>query len=376
MRRIISQLSDIRSLQLERMGRQSHIAEARDMFRYMDSAMNGMSDPASQMTTTLGEAMTSADFTYAIQEFVSREMRPAYEEKRFAFEPLIQNETVPNYLPVTRYQMPHGLDDLEYTPVGAPIRPGSVPDADKKQFQVYIWQKSFDFHMTTLVNDDLGYFSNQATQMGRSARRTLEKYVSRMYTNATSILRLTGLGANYSTTGRLTSARISTARMAFAQRTDAAGNPMNAALRYIVHHTGLIDTVRTIRQSQLVPELATNAANVVAGDFVPIEDPYIVGTAPNLPWWAFAAPGTDGVTALILARRQGMPGPMLIRKRSDMEPFGTFVAGGGNVPPVMGDFATGSVEVKVYDEWGTYIDGINGELYDYRGAYYSAGTAT
>ena len=164
--------------------------------------------------------------------------------------------------------------------------------------------------------------------------------------------------------------------MAFNQRLDARNEPINATLRFIVHHAGLVDTVRVIRASQLIPELATNAANVVAGDFVPIEDPYCAGTAPNLPWFAMTDWRQDNIIPFVLARRQGVPAPMILRKRSDIESITSLLGSGGSVPPIMGDFATGNVVVKVEDQWGTYIDtGTEGNLFDYRGAYYSAGTA-
>jgi hypothetical protein len=211
--------------------------------------------------------------------------------------------------------------------------------------------------------------------MGQAARRTLEKFVSRFLWNATIIARLTALGALYMITGRLTTARISTARMAFNQRTDAAAEPIRAQLRFIVHHSGLVDVVRTIRQSQLVPELATNAANVVAGDFVPIEDPYCVGTAPNLPWFAMTAYQAENIIPFVLLRRQGVAAPLLLRKRSDIESITTMLGAGGAIAPVWGDFATGNVVVKVHDEWGTYIDETDGNMYDHRGCFYSSGTA-
>ena len=165
--------------------------------------------------------------------------------------------------------------------------------------------------------------------------------------------------------------------MGFNQRTDARANPINATLAYIVHHPGLVDTVRVIRASQLVPELATNAANVIAGDFVPVEDPYMAGTAPNLPWYAFSDYRRDSIKPLMLARWQGMRQPVIVRKRSDVESFSSLSGGGGAVGiPFVGDFATNNVVVKVWDVWGTYWDsGTEGNLYDYRGAYYSSGTA-
>jgi len=376
MRRILSLMSEYRKAQLELHGApETKIAETGDMFRFLDDELSYFSHAPSGTGTKMEEVMTSADFTYAIQTFVQRRMEPAYTKKAFNFEQFMATDTTPNYLPVQRYQRRAALDDLEYVGEKGEARPGSVVDATQREFQVYDWKKQFDFSFHALVNDDLGYFDDVATEMGQAARRTLEKFVSRMYTNATSIARLTGLGALYWTTGRLTTARISTARMAFNQRTDARANPINASLRYIVHHSGLVDVARTIRQSQLVPELATNAANVVAGDFVPIEDPYIAGTAPNLPWWAFSDFRRDNIKPLVLARWQGMRDPIIVRKKSDIESITSLTGGGSAVAPIMGDFQTNNVVVMVWDVWGTYVDDTEGNLYDYRGAYYSSGTA-
>lgn len=380
MRRIVSLLKEYRRAQLSAIGAGNEkLAEVGRMFDFMDSALNGVQvsenggfdGPESR----LSEVMTSADFTYALGEFVQRQMVPAYTRKRFNFEPLVKPDTLPNFMSVTRYQKRAGVDDLEYVAEKGEARPGSVVDATKKQYRVYKWEKQFDFSMETLINDDLGYFADQASLMGEAARRTLEKFVSRMYTNATTIARLVALGALYSTTGRLTTARISTARMAFNQRVDDRAEPIIASLKYIVIHPGLVDTAAQIQNSTLVPELATNGVNVVRGTFQVIEDPYIVGVAPNLPWYAFCDYTSDGVVPFVLARRQSVPAPMLFRKRSDMEYFGSFAASGAAAPPIMGDFASGNVVIKVHDEWGTYIDGTEGNMFDNRGCYYSSGTA-
>lgn len=375
MREIMQTMMELRAERMIQQGFPNRrIEEMRQMFRFADRSMSGVSD-VSLISGPLEEVMTSRDFTYAIMDFTARLMWPAYQEQQFAFEPLVKPDTTQNFLPHIRYQNRGGLDDLEYVGTKAPARPGSVDDADRKQWSVYRWEKQFDFEWTLLVNDDLGYLAEVVTNMGRAARRTLEKFVSRMYTNATSIARLTGLGALYSTTGRLTSARISTARMAFAQRVNTRGERIQAPLRYLVYHTGLIDTVRTIRRSTLVPELATNAANVVAGDFVPIEDPHMAGTAPNLPWYAFTDYRANNVVPLVLARWRGQPRPRVVRKKSDQETIGALIGPGADLAPMYGDFATGNIVVKVADVWGTYIDGTEGNLVDYRGAYYSTGTA-
>lgn len=369
MRKILYTLSKIRQLQLqEAKAPAKAVTEVAEKFNWIDRQMDGIG--AVGNNEQLAEVMTSADFTYAIMEFVQRKLLPGYEKKRFNFEPLVTNDTVPNFLLVTRYQNRCGVDDLEYVGEKGQARPGSVHDATKRQWQVFRWEKQYDFSYEALKNDDIGYFQDVAMKMGESARRTLEKFVSRLYTNALSITQLTGAGALYSTTGRLTTARVSTARMAYNQRTDACSEPINARLVYVVGHSGLADTAATILNSTQVAELATNAVNVVT--FTWIEDPYITGTAPNLPWWAFTGP-QNGINTLILARMQGVPAPVIVRKKSDIEAVTSILGAGRPVDPILGDFDTGNVVLKVMDVWGTYIS--TGNLSDIRGAYYSAGTA-
>lgn len=380
MRRIMSLLAEVRKEQLRQASQKTgvpvtaqRLTEVDHTFRYIDANISG-AVYGNEGEGKLAEAMTTGDFPNALGEFVQRRMDPAYSRKRFNFEPLIKPDQTPNYLPVTRYQNRAGVDDLEFVGAKGTPRAGSMEDGTKRQYQVYDWEKAFDLDMHAIVNDDLGYFDDMARLMGQAARRTLEKFVSRMYSNATSIARLTGLGALYSTTGRLTSDRISTARMAFNQRVDDNGEPINASPVYLVVHSGLVDLANQILRSQLVPETDQNAVNIVAGSFQVIEDPYLTGTAPNLPWYMFANWQDDNITALILARRQGIPAPLLLRKKSDMELISQIGGAGRDVSPLMGDFLTNNVFFKVHDIWGTYVDGTEGNLYDYRGAYYSSGT--
>ena len=382
MRRILSLLTEYRQTQLQQAASQDKemapaitkkIGEVGDMFRWLDSELSGIKPTAS--LRRMEEVMISADFTYAIQEFVQRQALPGYQAVRFNFEPLVWQDVLPNYLTVSRYQRRAGVDDLEYVGEKGTPRPGSVVDATKRQYRVFRFEKQYDFSHEALINDDLGYFSDVAAQMGEAARRSLEKYVSRMYTNATTIARLTALGALYQINGRLTSARVSEARMAFGQRVDDAGEPIAADLSYLVYHRGLEDTVAQIQNSQLVPELATNAANVVRGTFIPVKDPYIVGVAPNLPWYAMVDWRASGIRPFVLARRQGMAGPMIARRKSDIESVTSMLGGGADVSPIMGDFHTRNIEMLVMDVWGTYIDGTEGNMFDNRGVFYSTGTA-
>jgi len=373
MRTILRVFNDLWKAELAEAGaRDTRIQECDDYFHNFDNLLGSNGSLASN--TLLQEAMTTGDFANALGTFVQVEAWKGYDRKVFAFEPLVKPDTLPNFQQVTRLQRRQGLDDLEYVGEKGQARAGEYPDAVSRAYQVYVWQKQFDFSWQMLVNDYLGYFQDTAQEIGASARRTLEKYVSRMYNNATSIGRLTGLGVMYSQTGRLTTTHISEARMAYNARTDAAAEPINARLAYIVYPSGLEDTVRTIQGSQLVPELATNAVNVVRNNWIGIEDPYVAYTAPNIPWWAFADYRSD-IIAMVLARMSGWPGPMIVRRKSDIESVTSLLGAGAAVNPIMGDFEGGNIVVKAMDIWGTYIDGTEGNLFDVRGAYYSSGTA-
>lgn len=351
------------------------LAEVDSLFESIDAGLNGITSTSTN-NVLLRETMTSADFPNAITSYVNRLAIPGYQKKMFNFEPLVWVDTLQNFLTHDRYQHRDSVDDLELVLEKGRARPGSKDDATKRSYKVYRWEKQFDFSWEAVRNDDLAYFSDQAQLMGEAARRTLEKFVSRMYTNTTSITRLTGFGSVlYSQNGRLTSTRVSEARMGFNQRVDSRNQPINARLAYIVHHSGLVDTANQILNSELVPELATNGINVVRNNFIPIEDPYITGTAPNLPWWGFTNWRENNVRPFVLARLEGWPGPRIFRKRSDIESVTSMLGAGAAVDPMLGDFDTGNIVLKVVDIFGTYTDSAEGELFDYRGAYYSAGTA-
>jgi len=351
---------------------EKQIAEVGDKFNFLDRELSGISPTSTG--EKLSEVMTSGDFTYAIQEFVQRQALPGYQAMGFNFEPLVKPDTLPNYLEVKRYQDRHSIDDLEFVGEKSAPRAGTRQDATKRAYSVYRWEKEYDFSHECLVNDDMGYFADQSMKMGVAARRTLEKYVSRFYFNAVSMLLLTNAGALYSQNGRLTSARVSECRMAFGQRVDASNEPIQADLAFIVYHRGLEDTVRQILNSELVPELATNAVNV-GRNFIPIKDPYLTGVAPNLPWFAFTAWQAANVIPFVLARLAGRPGPLILRKKSDTEAVTSMLGTGTPVAPIMGDFESGNIIIKVSDVFGTYIDGTQGNIFDIRGAYYSTGTA-
>jgi len=149
MRRILGFLKDIRQHQLSQRGASNErLAEAGALFDFMDAQLTGVRVDAPN--TILRETLVSADFTYAIMEFVNRLAIPGYEKKNFNFEPLIFTDQVTNFLPHNRYQNRGAFDDLEYVGSKGQARPGSIDDATKRVHSAYRFEKQIDIQAASL----------------------------------------------------------------------------------------------------------------------------------------------------------------------------------------------------------------------------------
>jgi len=132
MRRFLGLLADIRKDRLAQQGATAErLGEVDSLFGYMNRQLDGVKQGVGG--ERLSETLTSADFQYAIMEYVQREMIPGYQSKRFQFEPLVWNDELTNYLPHTRYQVRMGLEDLEYVGTKGTARPTSFYET-KRQY--------------------------------------------------------------------------------------------------------------------------------------------------------------------------------------------------------------------------------------------------
>jgi len=205
--------------------------------------------------------------------------------------------------------------------------------------------------------------------MANAAARWLDSWVSALYDNATTQATLAALGAPWSGTGRLTAANLAVGLNAMMQRTDANGNQMNIASVNLV-----IPPILRIQAADILQDLLSygGPGGNVLGQFTTnvYVDPYIAVTpgSTNIPWYLFADP--MDVPAVTFARLEGMPGPVVIKKASDIQQmFGTAPAAF-----MMGSFATGDIEYLVEDVVGGWDDDEYVGVTDFRGIYYSSGT--
>lgn len=313
------------------------------------------------------ETMTTAHFTAYFADAISRAFYADYNYRVGDWQDYVFMDTVPDFRDVSRFRM---------------TEPGTLYKRREKQemeatyiddseitYGVEEYARQFDVSWRTIINDDLGKIQETPMRMANAAGRWLDSWVSNLYDNATTQAALVALGAVYSGTGRLTHANLAIGINAMMQRTDVNGNQMNVQRMYLVVPPVLQIQAATILESVLASGTFNNDKNVLPRFVIGVKvDPYIGFAGANVPWYLIADPSE--IPTVTVARLQGMPGPIVFMKRSDIQ----LITGSAPAAFLMGDFATGNIEYGVEDIIGGWEDATYGGVTDFRGIYYSSGT--
>jgi len=317
------------------------------------------------------EALVTGHFPYYLGRTISVAVLDRYNFQTGQWRDYLYQDTTPTYNNAERYRF------------SEPARP--VKRREKEEaYSTYIsesrytmsvddYAKQLDFSHRILVNDDLGAFNNLVQKLGDSCKRFEDWFASALYDNAFSQTALIATGPAYGGTGRLTTANLAIGWNAFLQRTDAQGNPLAIAPKFLVIPPILQLTANQILQSERIAELATNSINPLQGALQIKTDPYIAFAGINIPWYLFAAPAD--IPAVTFARLQGKTGPELFAKAPDKIPM-TPAGGLGAADWQLGSFISGDIEISVEDTIGSRNDSAAtwAGITDQNGIYYSSGT--
>lgn len=315
--------------------------------------------------TQFQEAMTTAHFEDYFSDALSRAFYEDYKYKVGEWQQYTYPDTAPDFRDVSRSRMTEP-GDLKQRREKAEAKATKIEESEL-EYGVEEYARQFDVSWRTILNDDLGKIRQTPQRMANAAARWLDTWVSALYDNATTQATLAALGAPWAGTGRLTAANLAIGLNAMMQRTDVDGNQMNIGSVSVV-----IPAILRIQAADILQDLLSygGAGSNVLGQFTTnvYVDPHIATAAPNVPWYLFADP--MDVPAVTVARLEGMPGPVVIKKASDIQRmFGTAPAAF-----MMGSFATGDIEYMVEDIVGGWDDDDYVGVTDFRGIYYSSGT--
>ncbi len=368
MRRIMRMIEEI--ARENNKNQNARCAQIQEAYSYMDSFLDQI-DRGGSVPSTLREAMVVGDFPLYFARTISRAVYARYNYRMGEWRDYTFADQLPDYTAGDRFRFTE-FDTLELRREKEEAYSGYI-DEDEVTIAVEDYAKQIDFSNRIFVNDDLGAFNNVVSKMGDSARRFEDFYVSALYDNAFTQAALVILGANYSGTGRLTTANLAIGWNAFAVRVDARGNNIQIRPTYLVIPPILHLAASAILESEKIAELATNSNNPLRGKLQTREDPYIATAAPDVPWYLFAAPAD--VPGVSVVRMSGRPGPRLYAKAPDKIPM-TESGGLGVGNWRDGSYLTGDIELMVETTIGSRNDSaaVMVGVTDANGIYYSSGT--
>jgi len=227
------------------------------------------------------------------------------------------------------------------------------------------YAKGTKISFEAIMNDDLDVFSSAPDRLGRGGARTVSKFATQLYVDASGphASLYTGGNANIVTSNPVLSvAALNTAFTKLGAMVDADGEPIYVEEAILVIPPALRVTANNI-MNQLSVDVneaggtanqMVRVNNWIVGNLRVVTDPYIPIVAStangNTSWFLFADPSM-GRPALEVGFITGFSEPALYQKQSN-----TMRVGGG-VEQMSGDFSTMSQEYKgVIAFGGTRLD--------------------
>lgn len=311
----------------------------------------------------LQEAMTTSDFPYLFGDILDRQLLAAYRETVPVWQNFVHRARVRDFREVKRFSA-YGVDQvLDEVPQATDYPIASMYENTPYTYAVVKHGRKVPYSWETLINDDLGAFEDTPNRLGRAARRSESKFVTRMYVDAS------GPNASFYTAGNknivtgnpaLSITAVQTALTVLGSQVDEQGEPIEIGVVELVVPPALKVTALNILNALQLWINENKAAgnseqNLVTANWMKAEfrlsvDPYIPIVASsangNTSWFLFANPD-DGRPALEIGFLIGHEEPEIFMKLPNAVRIGS-----GSTDAMSGDFDTDSVEYKVRHVFG------------------------
>lgn len=222
------------------------------------------------------------------------------------------------------------------------------------------YAKGIKISFEALMNDDLDAFATAPDRLGRGGARTVAKYATGLYVDASgphATMYTVGNGNIITGNPVLSVAALNTGFGILGSQVDAGGDPIYIEEAILVVGPKLRVTANNIMNQLSVDVTNTGGAsgqtvrvnNWIVGNLEVVIDPYIpiVASSANgaTSWFLFADPNA-GRPAAEIGFLNGFSEPQLYQKLADT------IRVGGAVDQMAGDFATMSTEYKGVSAFG------------------------
>lgn len=303
------------------------------------------------------EAMSTDDFPLLFGTVLDRQLLGSYTEAPYSWSRYAKRATVRDFRTVQRNFM-NGLEGVlstvnesgEYTE--ASLAEGQYTYSVKK------YGRRVPLTWETMINDDLDAFRDIPDRLGKSARRTEEKFVTELYVDTTGpkAATFTAISGNPA----LSITALQSAMSVLLTQVDADGEPITVGSMTLVvppqlqvtagnilNATSLaIGTVGQGADAAPTEEQRLVTANWIRGQGI-IDSvtnfyiPIVATTNGDTSWFLMAQPSV-GRPAMEIGFLRGYETPQLFRKSSN-----AISMGGGPTDPMDGDFDTDHMHYKV-----------------------------
>ena len=344
-----------------RQGRKSpeYLAKLAETARFVADCIQGRR-PAHQ----LREAMTTSDFPYLFGDILDRQLLAAYAETPQSYRNYAKIGTVSDFRQVKRFSV-YGADQvLEAVAEQHEYPAAAINENTPYTYTVSKHGRIIPFSWETLINDDLGAFTDVPTRLGRAARRSEEKFATQLFVDANGphASFYTGGNANIVTLNpALTILGLQTAMKVLGNMVDEDGEPIVIDVVELVVPPALEVTARNIMnatqlwlnpnnnagtadQSLVTENWMRNRVNLSVNAYIPLVA--TSGTRGQDSWFLFANP-SNGRPALEVGFLRGHESPEVFMKAPNVTRVG-----GGAVNATDGDFDTDSVIYKIRHVFG------------------------
>ncbi len=309
----------------------------------------------------LREALSTSDFPNLFGDILDRQLLAAYQEAPQTYRNYTHIASVADFRTVKRFKV-YGADAV-LPAVGQQeqYKSDTFNDASPYTYAVGKYGRVIPLAWETLLNDDLGAFSDIPARFGRAARRSEEKFATQLFAGSTGPLAGVYSAGNknlVTSNPVLAISALQTAMTILAAQVDEQGEPILIESVELVVPPALEITALNILNAVQLWQDSNNAAGTPNSRLITtnwmknrvrLDVNYylpIVDTTHGATAWYLFANADNGRPAQEMGFLRGHEGPEVFMKSPNI------VNIGAQVDPMNGDFDTDSIQYKVRHVFG------------------------
>lgn len=258
--------------------------------------------------TRAAGAMSTSDFPAILAKVANKTLRQAYASSPRTFAAWARRATITDFKPVSRTQIA-GAPDLEKVLESGEFKYGSIGEG-KETYALATYGRIVAITRQVLINDDLDAFTRIPSAFGAAAADLESDVVYAILTQNPNMADGKTLfhasHGNLGTAAGVTETALGEAYRKFGSQKGLEGRLISILPSYIITPPGTRAIEARKQMTQTTPA-ATADVNTFAGRLQVIEEPRLIPSSGNDPWFLAADPGrVDTIEYAYLDGQEGV----------------------------------------------------------------------